>query len=75
MMLVLIGAYGRNHEYGSIEEAEKDWNDGKDFKIIDGPYCSIRDLEMMKRMGHDVVLAVIDKITKKSVYKFIHRSN
>lgn len=39
--LNLIPAYGR--VYNTKEEAVKDWMDGKDFKIINGPYCSVRD--------------------------------
>lgn len=30
------------------EEIIKDWYAGKDFKIADGPYCSIRDLEYLR---------------------------
>lgn len=40
-MVCLTGAYGR-------EAAESDWNNGKDFKIVSGPYCSIRDSEAIK---------------------------
>lgn len=62
-MIVLKPAYGR--EYKTIEEAEHDWNAGKDFKILQGPYCSIRDMELLKDMGHTVVLTVDDvKINK-----------
>lgn len=25
-----------------------DWNNGKDFKVVDGPYCSIRDLHYIR---------------------------
>ncbi len=44
---ILIPAYGR--KYNSIEECLKDWNDGKDFRIDGGPYCSIRDLSSMQK--------------------------
>jgi len=40
--LFLTAAYGR--KYTSREQAVKDWQAGKDFKIDDGPYCSIRDI-------------------------------
>ena len=40
-ILYLTGAYGR-------EATESDWRIGKDFKIVSGPYCSIRDCEAMK---------------------------
>ena len=47
--MTLIGAYGRN--YGTRTEAGRDWVQGKDFQILNGPYCSIRDLEVMKDYG------------------------
>jgi hypothetical protein len=40
--LVVIPAYGR--KYSTKEAAVQDWKDGKDFKIANGPYCSIRDI-------------------------------
>jgi hypothetical protein len=43
--LNLRGAYGRQAEV-------KDWFDGKDFMIINGPYCSIRDVPRLKRDGY-----------------------
>jgi len=42
----LIAAYGRR--YPTAEAAICAWKEGKDFQIIGGPYCSIRDLEKMK---------------------------
>ena len=45
--LFLTAAYGR--KYTSREQAVKDWQAGKDFKIDDGPYCSIRDIELMRK--------------------------
>jgi hypothetical protein len=48
--LTLIGAYGR-------EATLADWKAGKDFQIVNGPYCSIRDLKRMKADGYtDVTL-------------------
>ena len=41
--ITLLPAYGRKYE--SKESALKDWNAGKDFKILGGPYCSIRDIK------------------------------
>lgn len=43
--LVLVPAYGRT--YKTVEAARKDWDAGKDFRILNGPYCSIRDLELI----------------------------
>lgn len=37
----VMAAYGRR--YASFFEALRDWNAGKDFKIVGGPYISIRD--------------------------------
>ena len=46
--LELKGAYGR-------ETDMEDWENGKDFKITGGPYCSIRDIEEMKKEGFDLI--------------------
>lgn len=50
MSTLLLGpAYGR--KYLSPAEALKDWDAGKDFRIIGGgPYTSKRDLEYMRVM-------------------------
>ena len=53
-MILIVGAYGR--KYQSLDEAKADWEAGKDFRIVRGPYCSIRDTELFKSMGHAVVL-------------------
>ena len=45
--LFLTAAYGR--KYASREQAVADWQAGKDFKIDNGPYCSIRDIELMRK--------------------------
>ena len=39
--LELIPAYGR--VYPTKQAAVDDWMAGADFKIINGPYCSVRD--------------------------------
>jgi len=44
-MIILNPAYGR--VYKTKKELMIDWEGGKDFKIIAGPYCSIRDKESM----------------------------
>ena len=53
-MILIVGAYGR--KYISLDEAKADWEAGKDFRIVRGPYCSIRDTELFKSMGHAVGL-------------------
>ena len=45
-MITLKAAYGRN--YDTEKEALLAWIGGKDFKIVNGPYCSIRDIESLK---------------------------
>ena len=44
--MIIKPAYGR--QYKSHAQCLKDWNAGKDFKLVNGPYCSIRDLEYMQ---------------------------
>ena len=58
-MIRLIAAYGR--KYNTLAEAKADWEEGKDFKILKGPYCSIRDTAAFEAMGHAVVLLAGDK--------------
>lgn len=40
-MIILLPAYGRF--YNNHEEMQFDWHKGLDFKILEGPYTSIRD--------------------------------
>ena len=54
--LTLMGAYGRT--YTTRAKALADWYEGKDFKICNGPYCSIRDIGHMTRL-HDTVEIII----------------
>lgn len=49
LVLILHGAYGRS--YNTWEDCENDWKDGKDFKIMGGPYCSVRDVDTMRQDG------------------------
>lgn len=53
-MIVLLPAYGR--QYDTLDAAEADWLAGKDFRILKGPYCSLRDAPLLKDMGHEIVL-------------------
>ena len=43
-------AYGRTYE--NSDDAIIDWKDGKDFKILGGPYLSSRDTEALKADGY-----------------------
>lgn len=47
MNIYLIPAYGK--QYKTKQEVINAWKAGVDFKIVNGPYCSIRDLEKLKR--------------------------
>lgn len=47
--VILIGAYGR--DYFSENIVLDDWMGGKDFKVVGGPYCSIRDIAALKTRG------------------------
>ena len=54
MPLFLMPAYGRYYE--TEEQALEDWNGGKDFKIVSGPYTSVRDREVLVRDYGRIVL-------------------
>ena len=55
---ILLPAYGR--AYSNIENTIKDWEAGKDFKIYGMGYCSIRNLESMKKDVDRIVFVVHD---------------
>lgn len=50
----LIPAYGRS--YATKEELLQAWEAGADFQIVAGPYCSIRDMELMQENHRGVML-------------------
>jgi len=45
MAIHLVPAYGRI--YDNAPSAWEAWENGKDFRIAGGPYCSIRDVAAM----------------------------
>lgn len=53
-------AYGRT--YSCQAEAMRDWESGKDFKLVDGPYFSVRDFDSLKRQ------AMTDKVLYNEKY-------
>lgn len=57
--IYLTGAYGR--QYRREDEILADWNDGKDFKIYQGPYCSVRDTLRMKMANFTHVFFIYQK--------------
>ena len=52
--VILEGAYGRN--YQSKKDALRDWESGKDFKVQGGPYCSVRDTELLAEESSGVYI-------------------
>ena len=60
--LLLMPAYGRDYE--DIQSLLIDWREGKDFKLLSGPYCSSRDINLMKEDGYTTVQFVFNKFTK-----------
>jgi len=53
-VVYLIPAYGRT--YPDNLHMRKDWDNGKDFRISGGPYCSIRDLPKMRKDWDEIYL-------------------
>ena len=47
-MITVTGAYGREADEGA-------WEAGLDFRIVHGPYFSIRDIEALKGDGIDCI--------------------
>lgn len=43
--LILVPAYGR--QYATKEDAFADYFEGKDFRILSGPYTSVRDYDLL----------------------------
>lgn len=54
--LILLPAYGR--DYATPEACQSDWEAGKDFLILDGPYCSIRDISVIRATGFKTLYLV-----------------
>lgn len=46
------GAYGRKYSLKDTDKLLEDYKEGKDFKIVNGPYFSIRDEQMLKKDYH-----------------------
>jgi hypothetical protein len=53
-MIHIQPAYNRH--YLTYADAKNDWEAGKDFKILGGPYCSKRDEEQMLDYYDEVVV-------------------
>ena len=60
--LMIMPAYGR--QYKTSQEAKADWEAGKDFKIVNGPYLSIRDVDYLKDKYTSVWLDLITIVVR-----------
>jgi hypothetical protein len=60
--LMIMPAYGR--QYKTSEQAKTDWNAGKDFKIVNGPYLSIRDVNYIKDTYSSVWIDLITIVVR-----------
>ena len=56
--IYLTPAYSR--KYNTEAACLKDWRAGKDFKVLRGPYCSIRDYEALSMDG-PVFIVISDR--------------
>ena len=63
-MVCLTGAYSR-------EAVESDWLQGKDFKIVSGPYCSIRDSAAIKADNGGVESLLLGFINERGSVLFM----
>ena len=72
-LITLLPAYGRTYE--NSREILSDWNNGKDFYILRGAYCSKHDLKAIKRdLGADQIdFRWIDKDCK--IHNFVYWQN
>jgi hypothetical protein len=52
--MFLLPAYGR--KYKDQQQVVKAWQEGKDFQIYNGPYCSIRDISAMRDMASNIFI-------------------
>ena len=63
----LLPAYGR--DYTSRKAVLADWEAGKDFQMALGPYCSIRDVDAMKKRGITDITFRYKRLTSVAVIK------
>ena len=60
--LMIMPAYGR--QYKTSQEAKADWDAGKDFKVVCGPYLSIRNIDHLKDTYTSVWLDLITIVVR-----------
>ena len=66
-MLLTVAPYVAKPE--TWEEVEALWNDGKDFKIYNGPYTSIRDVLRMRMAGFTHVLFICQRADRSVTHQ------
>lgn len=52
-LINLLPAYGRVATIRTMDQARESWVKGQDWKFIHGPYTSIRDREMLRKLSDD----------------------
>lgn len=52
--LILTPAFGR--DYADRAECMDDWDNGKEFRIVDGPLCTKADIPHMKAAGFNLAV-------------------
>jgi hypothetical protein len=59
--LQILPAYGSR--YLNSDDMMMAWNSGKDFKIWNGPYCSVRDLPALRKESDRIyIMSPLDDI-------------
>ena len=63
--MIMLTAALWSKPYADEHEAIEAWEGGRDFKIMpDGPYCSIRDIELLKTHGTIMLFYCKGKLVK-----------
>ena len=65
--IYLTAAYGR--VYRHKDAILSDWFDGKDFKIYQGPYCSVRDVLRMRMAAFTHIYFIYQNEEMKVVHE------
>jgi hypothetical protein len=65
--IYLTAAYGR--VYHERDAVLSDWFDGKDFRIYQGPYCSIRDVFRMKMSGFTHIYFIYQNVDNRVLHE------
>lgn len=61
----LIPAHGRAATTKTMKQHLMDWCNGLEMKIEGGPYCSNRDLPLLKEQGHQFIYFQVGMQIKK----------